>query len=210
MDHRQFTERQIEQLTKAFHRGAEAASRALGDWLAATTMMSIDGVDQCSLEQATEILGDGTESICMCLMEMQGTLSGHMLLAFDDASGLAVSDLLLGLAVGTSAEWGQVELSSALETMNITGSAYLNGIAGDLSERLGETVTLIPTPPAFYRDFAESLLETAFLDQAIAVSRIVFARAKFELQGKPLEWKFLLIPDPPSLQRLSEILARLP
>jgi chemotaxis protein CheC len=143
-------------------------------------------------------------------MQMQGTLEGQMLLAFDDASGLAMADLLLGRAAGTSEEWGELEISAALETMNIAGSAYLNGIARDLSEHGGRRVSLIPTPPTFLRDFAESLLEAAFVEQAAAGRYIVFAKARFELQGNPLKWTFLLVPDPSSLTRLNEILAGSP
>jgi hypothetical protein len=50
-------------------------------------------------------------------------------------------------------------------------------------------------------------LETAFLDQAVVGSDVVFAEARFELMGQPLHWTFLLIPDPASLKRLSTMLA---
>ncbi len=202
----QFTGRQLERLERAFHRGAAEASTALGKWLAASSTISIEAVDQCPLADAASVLGDGDASVCMCLMQMQGSLTGQMLLAFDDESGLALTDLLLAQAPGAAKEWGDVEISSALETMNIAGSAYLNGIARDFSEQGGTRVQLIPTPPVFLRDFAESLLQTAFVNQAAAGSRIVFARAKFELQGNPVRWTFLLIPDPASLIRLAEIL----
>ena len=123
-----------------------------------------------------------------------------MLLAFDDNSGLVVSDLLLSHSLGTADTWGEVETSCVLETMNIAGSAYLNGIARDLSVCGGQSIELIPTPPVFLRDFAESLLETAFLDQAVAGNDVVFALANFDFSGRPLRWTFLLIPDPASLR----------
>lgn len=205
-----FSSRQIEHLARAFHRGAAESSAALGSWLSAATTVTIESVDQCPLEHATSVLGDGDGAVCMCIMQMQGTLEGQMLLAFDDASGLAMADLLLGRPGGTSQEWGEMEISAALETMNIAGSAYLNGIARDLSEHGGGRVSLIPTPPTFLRDFAESLLEAAFVEQAAAGRYIVFAQAKFELQGNPLRWTFLLVPDPSSLKRLTEILAGSP
>lgn len=206
---RPFTDRQISQLTRAFHRGAAESSTALAHWLNCEVTMSIDAVDQCQLQTATGILGDGELPVCMCLMQMQGTLTGHMLLAFDDPSGLAVSDLLRSQPPGTANAWGEIETSCVLETMNIAGSSYLNGIANDLSHRSGLQIELIPTPPIFLRDYAESLLESAFMDQALASSDVVFAHARFNLSGQPLRWMFLLIPDPQSLQRLSEILADL-
>lgn len=201
------TEHQIVRMKSAFHSAAAEASAALQRWLSVPTTMSIDSVDQCRLEEAVGILGEGDSPICVCLMEMQGTLTGHMLLAFDDPSGLALSDLLLTRPAGTADGWGDTEISCVLETMNIAGSAYLNGIANDLSERSGRPLELIPTPPRFLRDYAESLLESAFMDQAIAGSEVMFAKARFDLSGQPLRWTFLLIPDPDSLRRLAEILS---
>ncbi len=206
---RSLPELQIHQLANALHRGAAEASTALARWLNVVTTMSIDSVDQCPLKDVASVLGDGDKAVCMCLMEMQGSLTGQMLLAFDDASGLAVADLLQTQPEGTAIHWGELERSCIMETMNIAGSAYLNGIADNLSGRSGRTLELIPAPPIFIRDFAESLLESAFMDQAVAGNDVVFARATFELSGKPLRWTFLLIPDPASLQRLSEILASL-
>ncbi len=209
LDHPPLTGSQLSRLGPAFHAGAAQASQALAGWLNASTTMTIDSIDQCRLADATGVLGEAESVVCMCLMEMQGTLTGHMLLAFDDRSGLALSDLLLSRSSGTTSAWGEVETSCVLETMNIAGSAYLNGIAGDLSERTKTLLELIPTPPRFLRDYAESLLQAAFLDQAASAGDVVFAKASFDLAGQPLRWTFLLIPDPSSLERLSVLLTGL-
>jgi chemotaxis protein CheC len=202
-----FTSDQLERLTQAFHHGAATASDALQRWLAVTALISIDSVDECPLDMATGVLAQLGDTVGMCVMHMEGSLTGQMILAFDDASGLCLGDLLLGNPPGTATEWGEVEISSALESMNILGSAYLNGMSQSLSRGRGESVSLIPSPPAFFRDFAESLLQSAFMEQAIAGSHVLFAHARFELEGRPLNWTFLLIPDPPSLMKLSGILA---
>jgi chemotaxis protein CheC len=178
-------------------------------WLSASAEISIDSADECPLEMATAVLGQSGDIVGMCLMQMEGTLNGQMVLAFDDASGLSLSDLLLGNSPGTATEWGNVEISSAQESMNILGSAYLNGMSRFLSEGCGESVSLIPSPPIFFRDFAESLLQTVFMEQASSGNHVLFARARFELHACPLNWTFLLIPDPPSLAKLSGILSKL-
>lgn len=201
----QFTPSQIDRLTAAFHCGAAEAADALHRWLSVSTEISIEGVDQCPLEAATSVLSEMGETVCMCVMGMEGTLNGQMILAFDDPSGLVLADLLLGKPAGTSIEWGELEISSSLESMNIVGSAYLNGIARSLSTN-NQPVTLIPSPPHFLRDFVESLLQSAFIEQAQAGSQIVFAKARFQMSGNPLRWTFLLIPDPESLHCLSELL----
>lgn len=201
-----FSPRQIALLSEALHRGVADSAAALETWLAAPASVTIEAVDQCSLEDATQVLGDDGDVVCMCIMQMEGALTGQLLLAFDDASGLTLADLLLSRSLGTSANWNDLEISAALETMNIVGSAYLNGIAEMLAARSDTPISLIPTPPQFLRDFVESLLQTAFVEQAATGRYIVFARTRFELREQPLRWTFLLIPDPVSLSRLTESL----
>ena len=201
------TSGQLERLTQAFHSGAATGSQAIQGWLMAPAVISIDSADECPLDMATAVLGESGNVVGMCVMQMEGTLTGQMVLAFDDQSGLSLTDLLLGNPPGTATEWGEVEISSALESMNILGSSYLNGMSNFLSKSSNETVSLIPSPPVFYRDFAESLLQTAFMEQAAAGSHVLFARARFELHGRPLNWTFLLIPDPGSLMKLSQLLS---
>lgn len=154
------------------------------------------------LQDAARLLGSGETAVCACLMSMEGGLTGQMLLGFEDASGLILADLILQRAAGTVAVWGEVEESAALETMNIAGSAFLNGIAENLAGRLGRDLSLIPSPPIFLRDFAESLLQSAFTCQAMDASVLVYAETSFVLAGQPLLWTFLWIPDSDSLRHL--------
>lgn len=200
---------QIVHLSKAVQQGASDASVAMAKWLNSPVTISMGSVDQCPLAQAANILGFEDAEISAVLMQMQGTLTGHMLLAFDDVSGLALSDLLTARAEGTATDWGEVEISSVLETMNIVGSAYLNGVARQLSELIERPFELIPSPPTFLHDFAESLLESACMDQAMAGSHVIFAKAQFQLSGQPLCWTFLLIPSPEAFEILSEQLMNL-
>lgn len=205
-DSSMFDSFQIENLTRALHSGAASGSGALASWLSVPAVILIESVDQRPLEEVTETLRETGEAVCVCAMQMNGTLTGQMLLAFDDASGLAMADRVIGRPIGTSADWGEMEISSVLESMNILGSAYLNGIARELSEGHKSPVNLVPSPPTFLRDFAESLLQAAFMEQAAAGNQAIFARARFETAGNPANWTFLLIPDPPSLARLSTLL----
>ena len=190
----------------SFHRGAQDASSSLQRWLTTPITMKIDSISSCPIEEVSTLIGSDEEPVCVCIMGMEGTLTGLMVLAFDDISGLMVSDLLQGQTSGTSTAWCEIEQSSVLETMNIAGSAYLNGISNELSDRTSNTIELIPSPPIFLRDYAASILQSAFLDQAISGTQAVFAGVSFELKGCPLSWKFLLIPDASSLAKLSEIL----
>lgn len=200
------SESQLHRLANALHRGASQASQAMATWLSVPSVVEIDSVDQLPISDAADVLGGADQTLCFCSMEITGSLTGQIILAFDDSSGLSLSDLLLDHPVGNATDWGEVETSAALETANIIGCAYLNALSKDLTTLDSETLDLLPSPPAFCREFAESLLQTVFLGQAMASDFIVAARATFEIRGQRLNWTLLFVPDAPSMGRLRELI----
>ncbi len=200
------SESQLQRLGKALHLGAGQASRAMATWLSVPTVVTFDSVDQLPISDAADVLGGAEQTLCFCSMEMTGSFTGQIILAFDDSSGLSLSDLLLDHPIGNATGWGEVETSAALETANILGCAYLNALSKDLTKANSESLSLLPSPPAFRREFAGSLLQTVFLGQAMASDYIVSARANFEIRGQRLNWKLLFVPDASSMGRLRELM----
>jgi chemotaxis protein CheC len=196
----------LQKLVPALHKGAAECSQAISSWCAAPLSMTVERVGQSTLQQATSILGTDDHAVCACLMGMQGSFSGQMLLGFEDASGLVLADLILGRHNAATQTWGDVEISAAMETMNIAGSAFLNGLAAQLSLQTKQEIRLLPTPPVFLRDYAESLLQSAFMNQALLDSLLVYTETRFQLHGQPLAWTFLWIPDADSLDQLQILL----
>jgi chemotaxis protein CheC len=166
----------------------------------------MDSVGQLPLSEATGVLGEGEEPICFCVAEMKGRLTGELVLAFDDASGLTLADLLLDQPRGTAVSWGDMEKSAALETTNILGSTYLNVLARTLPFGRDGTSELMLSPPRFSRDFAESLIEFALMGQIAASANVLLARAQFQIDGDPVEWTMLLVPDVDTMSTLAELL----
>ena len=68
------------------------------------------------LAEATSVLGTTDGPICFCRTTLSGRVRGHLILAFDDESGLALADLLLGQPRGTATEWTEMAQSAAQET----------------------------------------------------------------------------------------------
>ena len=199
------SETQLADLESSLHRGSADASIALASWIGKPTVVEIDSLQQLPLEQATAVLSAGDEPICFCAMEIKGVITGEMILAFDDASGLALADMLLDQPQGTTTQWTEMATSAALETTNILGCAYLNS----LSERLSgpsESVELVPAPPRFSREFAESLMEFALMGQAISLDQVMLATTRFEIDAVPVNWTLLFVPDAESMSRLAELL----
>jgi chemotaxis protein CheC len=204
-DDTMLTHQQLEALGAAFQRGAAQASAALEGWLERPALITVDSIEQRALHEVANILGAGEEPICFCAAEMTGRLTGELILAFDDASGLMLADMLLNQPPGTAREWNEMETSAALETTNIVGCAYLNALAKVLPVAPHDTSELIPSPPRFRRDFAESLLQFALMSQAVATNHVVLAKARFQIDASPVHWTLLLVPDAESVRKLRSL-----
>jgi chemotaxis protein CheC len=197
---------QIAAFRAVLHHGATEASEALHRWVNKPSRISLDAVEQLPLQSATTVLGDAAEPICFCVVEMTGLLTGQLILAFDDASGLALADTLLDRSTGSTIDWGEMERSAVLETTNIVCCAYLNAVARVIPVASDDPPDLIPTPPRFSRDYPESLLEFALMGQIIETDHALLARTQFEIDGSPVDWTLLFVPDAASMARLCEVL----
>jgi chemotaxis protein CheC len=201
----ELTDVQLRMLRTVLGLGAEGASRALSRWLGMDVRLTLGDVEQVDLETAAGALGPPDSLVAACAMGLTGGLGGSLLLGFEDRAGLALADLLLRLPVGTSAEWGEVERSAAMETANIVGCAYLNALAAHLPP--GDGSGLAPTPPTFLHEFAGSLIEFAVMGQAAELDRVLLAGTTFEAAGAgDLGWTLLFVPDAPSLAALAAAL----
>ena len=206
-------EKQLETLTSYLRVGASEASRALSTWLGRDVQVAMEQLEQVSLEIATEQLGPSDEVVCACCMRVSGGVSGQLLLGFDDASGLMLCDTLLTRET-RSTNWGELEISAAMETTNIVGCAFLNSLSSvfpkPTSEHdLGESQTdptWIPSPPAFVRDYAAAIMQFALMDQACEFDAVLVAQTKFAVDNMPIGWRLLLIPDAEVLRDLARIL----
>lgn len=201
------SESQLAALTELFHHGSDDASAALSRWLDRPARISIDAVEQLPLSEATSELGDPERPVCCCAMSLTAPLAGQLLLVLDDASGLALADLLLGLEIGTAEEWGDVERSASLETANIIGCAYLNALTRCFPQASdGDGPELLPSPPQFARDYAESVLQFALMDQAMASDTVFLTRTAFRIKDAPVSCSLLFVPSADCLAVLRELL----
>ena len=200
------TEQQLVALTILFRHGADDASAALSKWLGRPARISVEQVEQVTFDQVGELLASPESAICACVMAMRGRVTGQLILAFDDASGLALADLLLSQSVPTATSWGEVEQSAALETANIVGCAYLNALARFFHDGDASSHELVPTPPRFVRDFAASLLEFAVMNQAQVSDLLFLTRTEFSVEGSPVNWSLLFVPDAEWFSALREML----
>jgi chemotaxis protein CheC len=209
------TPSQCRLLCMIFERGAECASQALSKWLGQEVQLTVSEAEQVDLASAAEVLGPPERLVAACSMGLSGLLSGQILLVFEERVGLGLVDRLLHQPLGTATKWGELEQSALQETTNIVGCAYLNSLAAHLPGKLSKGDPgggeLLPTPPAFLREFAGSLIEFALMEQAIELDQVVLAQTGFAMgqPGADLCGTLLFVPDRPSLHALATALAEL-
>ena len=196
---------QVTALQSVFQQGAVEASRALSKWLEKESVVEVHSLEQQPLEAAVGLLGSSESPLLFGVVQLTGYVTGHMMLAFDEASGRALVEMLVDGPVAAE-EWNELAESAVLETTNIVCCAYLNALADRFSS-LGEDVEILPTPPVFRQEFAESLLEFALMDQAIAADTALVAQTRFEVEATPLNWTLLFLPDAESLLKLPRLLS---
>lgn len=200
-------EQQLDSISMIFRFGATDASRALSSWIGREVRVSMERMEQVSLEVATELLGPVDATISACCMRVSGGVIGQLLFGFDDASGLILCDALLPREKESS-EWGELEVSAAMETTNIVGCAFLNALSQifprpEPVDGSSENTTWIPSPPVFVRDYAASIMQFALMDQASEFDQVLVAKTEFTMDGTAVGWRLLLVPDAASLDRLS-------
>ena len=204
MSEQLFSDRQLEKLSAALNQGAANASDAFARWLGRPSLMTLESVEQLPLSEATGLFGSD-QPVCVGSMQMPRELPGRLLVVFDDASGYALADMVLRQTVGTAQDWGELETSAALESTNILCCAYLNALVADLSDQETIPDELIPEPPEFHRDFAESMLQFALMGQAMSGETAFLVRTKFQVDDEPLNWTLLWVPEPETLGQLAKI-----
>lgn len=206
------TSQQLEYLGTLIEEGSAEASRALSTWLGREVTVRVEQVNQVSLDAAVEKLGAASDVVCAGCMRFSGTISGQLLLGFDDKSGLLLCDMLL-TQNPSNEQWGELSISAAMETTNIVGCAFLNSLSrafpyqtGIMRESDHPNNTLLPTPPAFVRDYAAAIMQFALMDQVTHFDTVLIAETKFTIAETPIKWHLLLIPDAEVLANFARII----
>ena len=99
-----------------------------------------------------------------------------------------------------------METSAALETANILACAFLNSLYRTFPADPTAASELLPTPPRFSRDYAASLIEFAGMAQVVATDHVLVAQTEFQIDGDPVDWTLLFVPDADSMMTLRKAL----
>lgn len=194
----------LDRLHGLFASATSDASTAMCRWTDGLITMTVDEVREIALEDAVSELLVEEEPMTMVVLGLAGKTGGAMILMFDDADGRKLASSLLKREASQTAEWSELEKSALTETGNILGCAYLNAIT-----RLID-VELVPSPPYFIQDYAESVVQQALLAQAETSDRVLVCRTGFHREDVRLGWRVLFVPTRDMREAMERSLHRAP
>ena len=187
------TAHSLSQQQEIFRHAAVEASAALSKWLGRPTTIAINKVAALPLPEAVGMLGAGDAPLVACAMHITGPFTGLLVLTCDDASGLALAEMILAGAGGSDGEWGDLQQSALVETANIIGCAYLNTVARPTVS--GGADAIMPSPPWFVRDYAATVMESIVMTQATSSDTVFLTHSDFLIEGSPVTWSLIFVPE---------------
>jgi chemotaxis protein CheC len=135
------------------------------------------------------VAGDPERAVLAIYLGIEGDLQGHILIAFSESMALGLVDMLFGQEVGTTTEFGDLEISALAESGNVAGSFFLTTIA-DWSG-----LTLPPTPPVVIHEMCGAILGTLASELALqAHDQAMVIDAQFTCDGQVVDASFFMFP----------------
>jgi chemotaxis protein CheC len=194
-DLRSLSPRQLDALREVANIGAGHAATALSQMTGQQIMISVPQLSISSIDDIPNQIAEPEEPVAAVLMRMEGDLTGLTLLVFPQPIALRVAGLMMRRVVTTL---GAIEESAIREAGNILSAAYLNALADFMH------MTLLPSPPSLAVDMSDAVLTSTYVASAQGSTQIMCVESEFQLleNNERLRGFFLLLPDPPSLQRI--------
>jgi len=194
-DLRALTPRQLDALREVANIGAGHAATALSQMTGQQIMISVPQLTVTSIDEVPNQIAAPEEPVAAVLMKMEGDLTGLTLLVFPQPIALRVAGLMMRKTVTSL---GPIEESAIREAGNILSAAYLNALADFMK------MTLLPSPPSLAVDMSDAVLTSTYVESAAGGNQVMCVESEFQLHEhkEKLRGFFLLLPDPPSLQRI--------
>jgi chemotaxis protein CheC len=195
------TTKQCDALRELGNIGAAHAATTLSQMLTTGIDMTVPDIQLVDIADIYHHVGD--ESSAMVVFQIQGEVSngGYILLHLPQDSAVRLVNTLLGNT--DVPEGSEMDTSAIIEIGNIMVSAFLDATAGLLN------MVMLPSPPQFAHDMPHAAIESILVQQNGDFNEVVLFRTELRSQDSLITANLLLLPNPPMLQEILQILERL-
>ena len=170
-------------------KGIDNAMTGLATMVNREIRMSSLSLKQVPASEAPNLVGGADKMVIGIYLAFEGDATGHLMLVHQPDVALAIIDMLLGNAPGTTGDLNEMEQSALGEMGNIIGSSFLNAIADALALRLQ------PSPPEVILDMAGAILDVAFAEILQQTDDVIVAETSFGTSDRQARGTFLVIPS---------------
>lgn len=169
--------------------GLTNSAIAVQSLLSDSISMSVVWAGSMPTSQFGEVTGNPEAMVIGAYVGVTGNIPGHALLVFAETDAMLISDLALGLPLGTTVELGEMEQSVIQEIANVLTSSYLTAIADYYH------FTLLPEPPLMAMDMAGAIVQNVLLTSGQMDQETLSIVTKFQVGSKTMNGFFLYIPE---------------
>lgn len=167
----------------------QSAANALSEMALREITAVSPEVRMVDLSHLSMVAGDPERAVVAIYLGIDGDLPGHILIAFSESMALGLVDMLFGQDVGTTTEFGDLEISALAESGNVAGAFFLTTIA-DWSG-----LTLPPTPPVVIHEMCGAILGTLASELALQErDQAMVIDAQFTCDGQVVDASFFMFP----------------
>ncbi len=170
-------------------KGIDNAMTGLATMVNREIRMSSLSLKQVPASEAPNLVGGADKMVIGIYLAFEGDATGHLMLVHQPDVALAIIDMLLGNAPGTTGDLNEMEQSALGEMGNIIGSSFLNAIADALG------LSLRPSPPEVILDMAGAILDVAFAEILQQSDDVIVAETSFGTSDRQARGTFLVIPS---------------
>lgn len=183
-------------------RGTTNAAAGLSEMVGRNIRIQTPDISMLRLGAVSTLLGGPEEMVVGVYLAICGDVKGHILLMLSPAEAQGLVDMVMDLPRGTTSSLGPMERSALGEVGNLTGSFFLNALAG--VTHLG----MQPSPPAVIMDMGTAVLDVPLAALAQSADEVLVINTLFMDDQRQIKAIFLVMPDMPSLKAILEVLGK--
>jgi len=139
-------------------------------------------------KDTVSLLGEPEHTVVGIYLTIHGDATGHIMLVHDPRVAFELIDYQMGLAPGSTRNFGEMERSVLGEMGNITGAFFLNALAD------ATNLVLIPSPPDVMVDMAGTILDVALAKIMQDQEDVLTIKATFGTDTRQIDGTFLVMP----------------
>lgn len=190
------SEGHLDMLSEVGNIGAGNANTALSKMLNKRIDMDVPFVKITDFDEIADVLGGAENLVVGILINVSGDVNGMMIVAIEQASAHKLVNMLMGKELNEFESFTPMDLSALCEIGNILASSYLSSLA------VMTGLSMEPSVPNLAIDMAGAILSVPAIEFGKIDDRVLLIKTEFLEGGESVLGNYILLPDPPSFNKI--------